>query len=62
MKKLKDCLHLYFLAGGLSADNIEQAILECNPYAVDLSSSVEKDGFKDKEKIKEVIDIVRRMK
>ena len=49
----------YFLAGGLSADNLEQALSECNPYAVDLSSSVETDGVKDREKIKEVIEIVR---
>lgn len=51
----------YFLAGGLGADNLKDAIRECEPYAVDLSSSVETDGFKDKEKIKEVIDIVRSM-
>lgn len=50
----------YFLAGGLGADNLEQVLTECKPYAVDLSSSVETEGFKDKEKIREVIQIVRR--
>ena len=57
----------YFLAGGLNADNIKLAISECNPYAVDLSSSVESthtiDGvsqtFKDENKIKEIINIIR---
>lgn len=50
----------YFLAGGLNADNIEQVLEECSPYAVDISSGVETDGFKDKEKIKKIIDIVRK--
>ena len=49
----------YFLAGGLGADNLEEVLKECNPYAVDLSSSVEPNGFKDREKIKEVIEIVK---
>lgn len=61
-KLIPDNLGNYFLAGGLGADNLEQVLSECNPYAVDLSSSVETDGFKDREKIKEVIEIVRRIK
>lgn len=51
----------FFLAGGLSAENIKQAIETVNPYAIDLSSSVETDGYKDRKKVREVIDIVRRM-
>lgn len=51
----------YFLAGGLGADNLKEVIEECHPYAVDLSSSVETDGFKDRDKIKRVIDIVRNI-
>lgn len=50
----------FFLAGGLSADNLEEAIGKVNPFAVDLSSAVETDGFKDYEKIKKVIEITRR--
>lgn len=49
----------YFLAGGLNADNISNVISDCNPYCVDISSGVESDGIKDKEKIKEIIKIVR---
>lgn len=49
----------YFLAGGLCADNLAEAVNECHPYAVDLSSGVETDGFKDKDKIRKVIKIVR---
>ena len=47
-----------FLAGGLNSDNLNAAIDEFNPFAVDLSSSVETDGFKDEEKIKEIVEIV----
>ena len=47
-----------FLAGGLNSENLTSAIEEFNPFAVDLSSSVETDGFKDEEKIKEIIEIM----
>ena len=47
-----------FLAGGLNSENLSSAIEEFNPFAVDLSSSVETDGFKDEEKIKEIIEII----
>lgn len=47
-----------FLAGGLNSENLDSAIGEFNPFAVDLSSSVETDGFKDEEKIKKIIEIV----
>ena len=51
-----------FLAGGLNSENLTSAIEEFNPFAVDLSSSVETDGFKDEEKIKEIIEIVEKFK
>ena len=47
-----------FLAGGLNSENLALAIEEFNPFAVDLSSSVETDGFKDEEKIKDIIKIM----
>ena len=47
-----------FLAGGLSSENLTLAIDEFDPFAVDLSSSVETDGFKDEEKIREIIEII----
>ncbi len=52
----KDLKKEFFLAGGLNADNIAEAIEEFNPYAIDLSSSVETDGYKDELKIKEVME------
>ena len=51
-----------FLAGGLNSENLSSAIEEFNPFAVDLSSSVETDGFKDEEKIKEIMEIVENYK
>lgn len=49
----------YFLAGGLDSNNVEQAIKKLHPFCVDVSSSVETDGFKDEEKVKEIIEKVR---
>ena len=51
----------FFLAGGLDKDNIKLAISKVNPYAIDLSSSVETDGVKDYNKMKQVINIVRSL-
>lgn len=50
----------FFLAGGLNNKNLELAINEFDPYAVDLSSSVETDGFKDEIKIKEIVEIIKK--
>lgn len=47
----------FFLAGGLNSDNINLAIEEFHPYAIDLSSGVETEGFKDEIKIKEVMEL-----
>lgn len=50
----------FFLAGGLGADNLEQAVDTIRPYAVDLSSSVETDGVKDRSKILEAVSLVHK--
>lgn len=47
----------FFLAGGLNSNNIYQAICEFKPFAIDLSSGVEVNGFKDEEKIKKVMEV-----
>jgi phosphoribosylanthranilate isomerase len=49
----------FFLAGGLNEDNILEAIKDCRPYCVDISSGVETEGKKDEKKIKEIIELVR---
>ncbi len=50
--------HPYFLAGGLSPDNINMA-LSVNCYGYDISGGVETDGVKDPEKIKKIVMAVR---
>jgi phosphoribosylanthranilate isomerase len=48
------------LAGGLTADNVVQAIRQVRPYAVDVSGGVELDkGIKDHKKITDFIRQVR---
>ena len=49
----------FFLAGGLCRKNIGAAVEKVKPFAVDVSSGVETDGFKDPVKIKEFIRAIR---
>lgn len=49
----------FFLAGGLSEENVKEAVEKLNPYAVDVSSGIEKDGYKDKTKMIEFVRAVR---
>lgn len=49
-----------FLAGGLTAENVQEAIRKIQPYAVDVASSVERlPRRKDYEKMKNFIQAVR---
>lgn len=50
----------FFLAGGLSEENLEAAIRQVHPWAVDLSSSLETDGKKDAGKIRRAVEIIRK--
>ena len=56
---LKDIRRPYILAGGLSPDNVRQAVLKLRPYAVDVSSGIETDGSKDKTKMKEFMQEIK---
>ncbi|MBP3459083.1 MAG: phosphoribosylanthranilate isomerase [Lachnospiraceae bacterium] len=50
----------YFLAGGIGLHNANELIQLRQPFGIDVSSAVETDGYKDREKIKEIIDAVRK--
>lgn len=50
----------FFLAGGVTCENVENMIKTASPYCIDVSSGVETDGVKDEEKIKKIIYIVRK--
>lgn len=57
---LRDVRRPYFLAGGLGPHNLGEAIRRVCPWGVDMSSGVETDGLKDREKILAAIAAVRR--
>ena len=52
----------FFLAGGLSKDNVCEAIRKVKPFAVDASSHLETMGLKDSDKIAEFIHLARSAK
>ena len=63
LAKHTDVGKTYFLAGGLNPENVTEALAQLRgnlPYAVDVSSGVETDGYKDIRKVREFIEKVRR--
>jgi phosphoribosylanthranilate isomerase len=53
----------FFLSGGLNTENIREAIQTVQPYAVDVSSSLEqKPGLKDFEKIEVFMNEITELK
>ena len=56
---LKEIKRPYFLAGGLNPDNVGDAVKALKPYAVDVSTGIETDGVKDREKMTAFANTVR---
>ena len=51
-----------FLAGGLNASNVANAIRTVQPFAVDVASGVESSpGLKDPQQLRQFISIVRNL-
>lgn len=48
----------FFVAGGLTTENINGILERTNPFGIDISSGIETDKKKDKRKMKKVMDIV----
>lgn len=57
----KDLSKPIILAGGLSVENVKEAVDSVNPYAIDVSGGVEtsQKGIKDHNKIKDFINQIR---
>lgn len=50
------------LAGGLNENNVKKGIEIFSPFGVDVSSSVETNGFKDEDKIKRFMEAVNKIR
>lgn len=57
---LRNLARPYFLAGGLGLHNITSALDTLHPYAVDISSGIETNGYKDRGKIADFVAAVRK--
>ncbi len=57
---IKEFKKPYFLAGGLNPGNVNDAMRQLHPYALDVSTGIETDGLKDKKKMAEFAAAVRK--
>lgn len=49
----------FFIAGGITAENIAEIVRDTKPYGVDISSGIETDGIKDLQKMKSIMEIIK---
>lgn len=56
---LKHIKREYFLAGGLDENRVKEALKKLSPFGVDVSSGIETNGLKDREKMERFVRAVR---
>ena len=62
-KKVNEFVPKLFLAGGLSPENIEEAIATVRPYAIDACSALEDEpGRKNRERMRAFVEMARSVK
>ena len=59
-KLIRDIGREYFLAGGLTPENVGEAVDRFHPFAVDMSSGLETDRIKAPEKMRKAAEEVRK--
>ncbi len=57
---IKDIKRPYLLAGGLSPENVTEAVKALHPYGVDVSSGIETEGQKDTDKMAAFAAVLRK--
>lgn len=59
-RRICEAVHLpVYLAGGLGAGNVGEAIAQVRPYGVDICTGVRKDGALDETRLREFVAVVR---
>lgn len=56
---VRDVHRPYLLAGGLTPENVTDALDALEPFGLDVSSGIETDGYKDYDKMRRFLELAR---